>query len=94
MAKLIIPATNSEPLVAMGLSRLDKVDCDIVGEILGRLEGLLRQKPRIISLTDAAMLCMYNKDHHADATMLLTLAREAGEPMTSIKTKPQPGQTH
>lgn len=80
MAKLIIPESPGDDIHVYGLGRLDIVDMEIIGEILERTEPLLRTKPRVSSLIDAAILCMSSSEHHSDGAMLYTLAIESGEP--------------
>jgi hypothetical protein len=94
MAKIIIPANPSDDLEAQGLSQLDNIDLEITVEILEKLESTLRMlaSNKVISLTDAAMLCLMS--HQSDAEMLLKLAREAGEPIGACTMKAQPGIIH
>lgn len=80
MAKVIIPSQVEVDIEVQGVGALHPVDQQMIGEILERMEPSLRQQPAITSLQDVAVRFFGDEQLHSDATMLLRLAKEAGEP--------------
>jgi len=89
MAKVIIPEHTSSDIEVQGVGRLHPVDQQMIGEILEKMEPTLRKLPAITSLQEVAARFFGDANLHADATMLLQLAKEAGEPILATTTEAQ-----